>query len=82
MGNMLRLKGLIHSPWATRWEYEIPCFLCLWDSRAKQDHWIKREWRSREVFILGEKNIKNIPLVNREKILLPPLHIVVVVVIV
>ena len=54
---------------------KYPCFLCLWDSRAKQDHWIKREWRSREVFILGEKNIKNIPLVNREKILLPPLHI-------
>ena len=54
---------------------KYPCFLCLWDSRAKQDHWIKREWPSREVFVLGEKNIKNIPLVNREKILLPPLHI-------
>ena len=54
---------------------KYPCFLCLWDSRAKQDHWIKREWPSREVFILGEKNIKNIPLVKREKILLPPLHI-------
>ena len=55
---------------------KYPCFLCLWwDSRAKQDHWIKREWLSREVFILGEKNIKNIPLVNKEKILLPPLHI-------
>ena len=47
----------------------------MWDSRVKQDHWIKREWPSREVFIRGEKNIKNIPLVNREKILLPPLHI-------
>ena len=22
---------------------KYPCFLCLWDSRAKQDHWIKRE---------------------------------------
>ena len=54
---------------------KYPCFLCLWDSRAKQDYWIKREWPSREVFIQGEKNIKNIPLVIREKILLPPLHI-------
>ena len=54
---------------------KYPCFLCLWDSRAKQDQWIKRKWPSRKVFILGEKNIKNIPLVNREKILLPPLHI-------
>ena len=75
MGNMWRLKGLIHSSWATRWEHKIPLLLCLWDSRAKQDRSIKREWPSREVFILGEKNIKNIPLVNREKILLPPLHI-------
>ena len=46
---------------------KYPCFLCLWDSRAKQDHWIKKEWPSREVFILGEKNIKNIPLVKKEK---------------
>ena len=54
---------------------KYPCFLCLWDSRAKRDHWIKRKWPSREVFVLGEKNIKNVPLVNREKVLLPPLHI-------
>ena len=54
---------------------KYPCFLCLWDSRAKQDHWIKRKWPSREVFVLGEKNIKNVPLVNREKVLSPPLHI-------
>ena len=51
------------------------CFLSLWDSRAKQDHWIKRKWPSREVFVLREKNIKNVPLVNRKKVLLPPLHI-------
>ena len=51
------------------------CFLCLWDSRARQDHRVKRKWPSREVFVLGEKNIKNVPLVNREKVLLPPLHI-------
>ena len=54
---------------------KYPCFLCLWDSRAKQDHWIKRKWPSREVFVLGEKNIKNVPLVIGEKVLLPPLHI-------
>ena len=27
------------------------------------------------VFVLGEKYIKNVPLVNREKVLLPPFHI-------
>ena len=46
---------------------KYPCFLCSWDSRAKQDHWVKRKWPSREVLVLGEKNIKNVPLVNREK---------------
>ena len=51
------------------------CFLCLRDGRAKQDHWIKRDWPSKEVFVTGEKNIVNIPLVNREKVLLLPLHI-------
>ena len=53
---------------------KYPCFLCLWDSRAKQDHWIKREWPSREVFILGEKNIKNIPLVKRKNIIATTAH--------
>ena len=54
---------------------KYPRFLCLWDSRAKQDHWIKEDWPSREVFVTGERNIVNVPLVNREKVLLPPLHI-------
>ena len=52
------------------------CFLYLWDSRAKQDHWTKRDWPSREVFVTGERNTVNVPLVNREKVLLPPLHII------
>ena len=37
---------------------KYPCFLCLRDSRAKQEHWIKRKWPGREVLVLGEKNIK------------------------
>ena len=68
---MWRLEGVIYAPWATRWKDKK----LTSDSRAKQDHWIKREWASREVFVLGEKNIKNVPLVNREKVLLPPLDI-------
>ena len=54
---------------------KYPYFLCLWDSRAKQDHWKKRDWLSREVFVTGERNTVNAPLVNKEKVLLPPLHI-------
>ena len=27
---------------------KYPCFLCLWDIRAKSEHWIRKEWRKRE----------------------------------
>ena len=26
---------------------KFPCFLCLWDSRAKNDHWRIKEWPER-----------------------------------
>lgn len=54
---------------------KYPCFLCLWDSRAKQEHWIRKEWPTRENMVVGESNIIRKPLVGREKIILPPLHI-------
>lgn len=54
---------------------KYPCFLCLWDSRAKQDHWVRREWPKREMMVVGEKNAIREPLVGRDKIILPPLHI-------
>lgn len=54
---------------------KYPCFLCLWDSRDKQNHWVKKEWPKRENMVVGEKNIIHAPLVGREKIIFPPLHI-------
>ncbi|XP_061443081.1 uncharacterized protein LOC133365351 isoform X1 [Rhineura floridana] len=54
---------------------KYPCFICLWDSRAKRDHWKKVSWPSREHMTVGAANIINKPLVDREKIILPPLHI-------
>ena len=27
---------------------KYPCFICLWDSRAKDDHWKKKIWPARE----------------------------------
>jgi hypothetical protein len=54
---------------------KYPCFLCLWDSRAKHEHWIKKKWPVREDMTVGSKNIINPPLIEREKIILPPLHI-------
>ena len=51
------------------------CYLCLWDSRDTKAHYQKQVWPKREEFVVGEKNIKNIPLINPKKVLLPPLHI-------
>jgi len=40
---------------------------------TKQDHWKKVKWPLRENITLDSVN--NISLVNRKKIILPPLHI-------
>ena len=52
-----------------------PCFLCLWDSRARDKHWVQKDWPSGEALNVGDKNIINEPPVDREKIIFPPLHI-------
>lgn len=54
---------------------KYPCFLCLWDSRAKLEHWERRNWPMRENMVVGAKNVIHEPLVNRDKIIFPPLHI-------
>ena len=54
---------------------KYPCFLCMWDSRAKSEHWTRKEWPLRKEMIAGERNIIHQPLVTTEKIILPPLHI-------
>ncbi|GBN18851.1 hypothetical protein AVEN_188288-1 [Araneus ventricosus] len=54
---------------------KYPCFLCEWDSRERSQHWIKREWPVREKLKIGSKNVIEEALVDREKILLPQLHI-------
>ena len=54
---------------------KYPCYLCLWDNRNTKDHYQKQVWPKREEFVVGVKNVKNIPLINQKKVLLPPLHI-------
>ena len=51
------------------------CFLCEWNSREKDFHYIKKDWPLRQSLTPGEKNVKHPPLVESSKILLPPLHI-------
>ena len=54
---------------------KMPCFICEWDSRARDKHWKKTDWPKRKTLQPGSQNIINVPLVQRSKILLPPLHI-------
>ena len=50
------------------------CFLCVWDSRARSLHWEKKDWRTRESYVPGVKNVLHPKLVN-EKDIMPLLHI-------
>lgn len=51
------------------------CFLCKWDSRARKEHYVRKDWPKRDSFTVGRENVKNSPLVGMDKIILPPLHI-------
>ena len=51
------------------------CFLCLWDSRAVSQHYKQKDWVSWSTFVPGEHSLKENPLVDMNKMLLPPLHI-------
>jgi len=54
---------------------KYPCFLRMWDSRARHLHWTKSMWPLRYALTPGSSNINYKSLVTRGKILLPPLHI-------
>ncbi|GBM48182.1 hypothetical protein AVEN_138312-1 [Araneus ventricosus] len=41
--------------WQTGYK-KCPCFLCLWDSRARDLHWTEADWSLRGVLTLCEKN--------------------------
>ena len=54
---------------------KYPCYFCLWDSRDTKACYQKQVWPKLEEFVVGEKDVENIPLINQKKVLLPPLHI-------
>lgn len=51
------------------------CFICEWDSRDKERHFMTRNWQVRDRMEPGNKNVAHTPLVQRDKVLMPPLHI-------
>jgi hypothetical protein len=54
---------------------KFPCFLREWDSRSRDKHCTTNDWPKREDLIPGSKNVAHASLVDKQKILLPPLHI-------
>ena len=51
------------------------CFLCLWDSRARNKHYIGKTWPQSIEEEKGKHNYVALPLVPQNKIILSPLHI-------
>lgn len=52
------------------------CFLCMWDSRNTAQYYTKKDWPVQEELVPWRaRNVINNPLVDRDKILFPPLHI-------
>lgn len=54
---------------------KYPCFLCLWDSRARNAHYAQDNWPRRVVYVPQRENVQNQPLVDSKTIIFPPLHI-------
>jgi hypothetical protein len=51
------------------------CFICEWDSRTRFLHYSKKDWPARKSLEPGIMNVKNQPLVEPSKILLPSMHL-------
>ena len=47
----------------------------MWVSRAREKHWVEKNWPPRSDLKPGDPNIVHEPLVDRKKIIFPPLHI-------
>ena len=54
---------------------KFPCYLCMWESRARNQHWTQKEWPIRNTLTVDMQNIVNEPIVSRNKIVFPPLHL-------
>lgn len=51
------------------------CFMCLWDTRFKGNHYRTHNWVNRSNAPNVRGNVIHPPLVDEGKILLPPVHI-------
>ena len=54
---------------------KFPYFLCMWDSQARDRHWVQKDLPIHDTLEAGMPNIIQDPIVNRDKIIFPLLHI-------
>ena len=54
---------------------KYPCFLCLWDNWADNQHYDRQEWLLRQGLKPGLQNIQSHPIIEQNKTLLPLSHI-------
>ena len=55
-------------------QFEVikPCFLCMWDSRDRAQHYTKKDWPLQEELVpCKERNVINNPLVDIRQNTLP-----------
>jgi len=69
------LATCCYSHWLTNWIHKALVFSLLMGQLWLQNHFIRNEWSARTQATLGRYSIKNMPLVDPNKILFPPLHI-------
>ena len=65
MDHMCQFKNVWVPPWATRWLYKISCIFCLRESRARTEHWVKKDWPVRSELIPGFLNVLAPPSMER-----------------
>jgi hypothetical protein len=51
------------------------CFLCEWESRAKDKYYKIKDCPMREKSVPWEKRVRSQPPVDKDKIILPPIRI-------
>lgn len=51
------------------------CYLCLWQGRQKHLHYIGHYWSRRVTYEVDYLSVDRKPLVDAEKIIIPPLHV-------
>ena len=75
INHMCRFENGWVSPRATKWLHKIFCFLYLFDNWVRTEHWIKIDWPGHSELIPGSVNVLAPSLVERSKIVFPPLRI-------